>query len=78
MAQAYGQMKCVAYDALLHHGINYRDLPAYKDTTLLAEAEGLVLAEGRAKYMLWMERITNAIDAAIRRKTFRVTRRDDT
>lgn len=75
MAQAFAQMLIKAYDALLHHSINFRNLPEYKDQTLLLAAEKLVLLEGRNKYLLWIERVEHGIDAAIRRKTFRQVNR---
>lgn len=72
MAQAFAQMLLKAYDALLHFQINYRELPAYKDQALLEEAKELVITEGRNRYLLWIERICNGIDAAVRRKQFRL------
>lgn len=70
MAQAFSVMLLRAYDALLHFEINYRDLPAYKDQTLLEEGEKLIVAEGCHKYLLWIERLDHDIDAAVRRKQF--------
>ena len=72
MAQALDQMREVGYDALLYHHINYRDWPEYKDTRLLDEADKLVLLEGRNKYLLWIEHLTNAIEAAVRRRRMKL------
>ena len=71
MAQAYVHLCEKAYDALLYHGINYRDTPEYKDQTLLDDARKVVIAQGRVKVMLWLERVEHGIEAAIRRKTFK-------
>ena len=72
MAQAFAQLVLKGFDALLHFGINYRELPSYKDQTLLEAADKLVLLEGRNKYLLWIERVSNSIDAAVKRKQFRL------
>lgn len=72
MAHAYCKMYERGYDALLAFGINFRSLPEYKDSTLLDEADKLVITEGRNKYLLWIERVCNGIDAAVRRKQFRI------
>lgn len=77
MAQAFAKMLLHAYDALLHFSVNYRNLPAYKDQTLLEEGEKLVVVEGRNKYLLWIERLTNAISAAVRRAQFKLHHRKD-
>lgn len=71
MAQAFSQMLLKAFDALLYFGINYRTLPEYIDQHLLEEAKELVIEEGRGRYMLWIERVSHAIEAAQRRKQFR-------
>lgn len=71
LAQAFIDMLLVAYDALLHHGINYQSLPAYKDTTLLDEATTLPLEQAHDSFLTWMGRVKNDIKAAIRRKQFR-------
>ena len=76
MAQAFGQLMVKAFDALLHHGVNYRNLPEYKDEALLDEAKTLPLQRGFASYMRWMERVENGLAAAVRRKTFRDVKED--
>ena len=72
LAQAFVGMLTRAYDALLHHGVNYRDLKEYKDNTaILDEAGSLPITEGRSRFLSWMARVESGITAAIRRKTFR-------
>lgn len=71
LAQAFTQMGLKAYDALLNYGVNYRDLPEYKDTTLLDEGYKLPVERGTDKFLEWMRRVEHAITAAVRRKGFR-------
>lgn len=71
LAQAFAQMITKGYDALLHYGINFRDLPEYRDSKLIDEGSRLSLLRGQEKYMEWMKRVENGIRAAINRKTFR-------
>ena len=71
LAQVYLKMKRKAYDALLHHGINFRELRAFKDQTLLEDARNLTLARGQEAYIEWCRRVEHDIDAAITRKSFR-------
>ena len=71
LAQAFIDMLLTAYDALLHHGINYRTLPSYMDQTLLDEAKTLPPEKGHDSFMVWMGRVKNDIAAAIKRKGFR-------
>lgn len=70
LAQAFINMLLTAYDALLAHGVNYRNLPAYKDERLLDEARELPLERGHDSFMAWLARIHNDIKAAVRRKGF--------
>jgi hypothetical protein len=71
MAQAFVQMLLKAYDALLFHRVNYRDLPEYKDTTLLDEAAKLTPVHGQPRYIEWCKRVESGLRAAIARKSFR-------
>lgn len=71
MLQAFGQMMTEAFDALLHHSVNYRDIPEYRDQTLLDEASRVPLTRGVDKYMAWIGKVTNGIRAAVRRKSFK-------
>lgn len=71
LAQAFIDMLQHAFDALLHHGVNYRTLPAYKDETLLEEARRLPLEQGHDSFIEWMRRVTKDINAAVRRKGLR-------
>lgn len=70
-ARGYGQMMDQAYDALLHHNVNYRNLPEFKDQRLVEEAAKLPPPRSADRYLLWMERLTNAIRAAVRRAGFK-------
>lgn len=73
LAMAFQQLLHTAYDALLTHGVNYRSLPEYKDSTLLDEALGndTNIQTGQAKIMAYIERVRNGINAAVRRKGLR-------
>jgi hypothetical protein len=73
LAQAFNGLMQAAFDALLTHGVNYRTLPEYKDDGLLDAAlgNGVTIERGEANIMSWIERATNGISAAIRRKRFR-------
>lgn len=67
-------MMHTAYDALLHHSINYRNLPEYKDPDDRLEkalGNGVSVEEGKEGVMGYIERVSNGIAAAIRRKAFR-------
>lgn len=71
MLQAFGHMMHEAFDAMLHHSVNYRDIPEYRDQTLLEEASKVPLTRGVDKYLAWIGKVTNGIRAAVRRKSFR-------
>lgn len=71
LAQAFVNMLLTAYDAMLTHGVNYKNLPAYKDTSLLDEASTLPIERGHDSFMTWMGRVHNDIKAAVRRKGFK-------
>ena len=71
MSHAFGSMVLKAYDALLNYGINYRTLPAYKDTSLLDAAASLPISRGQSAYITWMQRVESDIRAAIHRKSFK-------
>ncbi len=76
LAQAWVGFLNFAYDALLHHGVNYRNLREYKESTELDDAQKLPMTEGRNKITQWLERLQNSISAAIRRKSFKVVPKD--
>lgn len=76
MVEAFVKFLMEAFDALLHHNVNYRNLPEYSDQTLLDEAHTLPLREGALSYHRWLERMTHAVRAAIRRKHFRDVNKD--
>ncbi len=71
LAQAWIDFFRHAYDALLTHGVNYRTLPEYKDSTELDDAQDLPVQAGREKIITWIGRLKNAVSAAVRRKGFR-------
>lgn len=69
LAHAFQSLVLQGYDALLHHGVNYRELPEHKDTTLLDK--GLNhgdLHQGEAHVMEWIKRVGHGIVAKVRRK----------
>lgn len=70
LAQAMAKMWEAAYDALLYHGVNFRTLKSYQDTTALDEAATMKLDVGRSKIMGWIERVISDIHATVRRKNF--------
>lgn len=71
-AQAFCQMLLKAYDALLHYGVNYRETPAYKDQTLLDEAEKLTPQRGFERHITWLGKVESDIAAHVRRKALRL------
>lgn len=73
LAQAALRLWEHAYDALLHHGVNFRTLPEYHDTTYLDAARKGSVTEGQSNILRWIERLTSGIHAAVRRKAFKVT-----
>ena len=74
LGQSFLTMWMTAYDALLSHNINVRDLKEYKDTSLLdaGMAQGS-LEDGRGSILEYIKRVESGIVAAIRRKTMGVT-----
>lgn len=71
LAQAFAGVLQVAYDALLHYGINFRTLPEYTNDRALDEANAMPIQEGRTRIMDWLGRVERGIAAAIRRKQFK-------
>ena len=76
LAQAWVGFLNFAYDALLQHGINYRTLKEYADSTTLDEAGKLPITKARDKIVTWLDRLQSAINAAVRRKNFKVHQHD--
>lgn len=72
LAQAWVSFQNYAYDSLLYHGVNYRDLKEYKDSTELDDAQKLTVTAGRDKIVQWLGRVKSGIRAAVRRKGFTV------
>jgi hypothetical protein len=72
LAQAWVGFLSFAYDALLHHGVNYRSLKDYKDSTELDDAQKMPISQARDKIVTWLGRLQSSIHAATRRKQFTV------
>lgn len=60
------------YDALLHYGVNYQDLPEYKRDKPLDHMQGRPLGEAQQEAISWIGKVQTGIAAAIRRKQFKV------
>lgn len=61
-----------AFDALLFYGINMRDLKEFKDDKSLDDAaKQKDIRHGQVTIMDYIKRVSNGIDAAIRRKQMR-------
>ncbi|GEL44698.1 hypothetical protein MEX01_52890 [Methylorubrum extorquens] len=73
MAQAFTQMQMMGYSALLNYGVNYQELPAYKDPDGLLEKAGKApLLDGQEAYFEYMRRVEHHIAAAVRREQFQL------
>ena len=68
LAQTFVDLVLYAYDALLSHAINYRNLPEWKDSTLMDRAAKEELSMGQSTMIEWMRRVKHGIRAAIARK----------
>lgn len=77
LAQAWVGFLNFAYDALLHHGINYRSLKEYNKSTELDDAQKQPLTQARDTIVGWLGRLQSAINAAVRRKSFKVHTHDE-
>lgn len=71
LAQAFFGLLEQGYDALLHHGVNFRLLPSYANSPALDEANEMSWEAGRTHVLTWIERVRNDITAAVRRKSFK-------
>ncbi|MDG4856412.1 hypothetical protein [Mesorhizobium sp. WSM4982] len=60
------------YSAQVSYGVNFMDLPEWKDMAALEEAYKLRPYAAQWKVVAWMERLDNALSAAIRRKQFKL------
>ncbi|TPJ33659.1 hypothetical protein [Mesorhizobium sp. B2-8-3] len=76
LAQAWVGFLNFAYDALLHHGVNYRSLKEYTNSTELDDAQKLPVSAARDKIVGWLGGLQSAIHAAVRRKQFKVHTHD--
>ena len=72
LAQAWVGFLNFAYDALLHHSVNYRSLPEYKNSKELDDAQKLPVTQARDKIVGWLGRLQSAIHANVRRGQFKV------
>lgn len=72
LAQAWIQFFQLAYDSLLHYGVNYKSLKEVQDDTVLDEAMNMPVTRARDTIVEYLGRCTSAIRAAIRRKNFTV------
>lgn len=68
MYEAALQMQQVAYDALLHHGVNFKTLPAFKRQTNLRKGLAEPPLRGLGKYVEWCRRMESEVKATVRRK----------
>lgn len=70
LSQAWHGVWAKAYVALLHHRVDFRTLPEYHRTDALdAALKQPTIEGGRTLIMQYLERLINAIEAAVRRKT---------
>lgn len=76
LAQAWVNFLHRAYDALLYHGVNYRVLKEYANSTELDDAQKLPVSQARDKIVLWLGRLQSSIEATVRRKNFKVHTHD--
>ncbi|UIY29166.1 hypothetical protein LZK73_21780 [Neorhizobium galegae] len=76
LAQAWVSFLHFAYDALLYHGVNYRTLKEYANSTELDDANKLPVSQARDKIVLWLGRLQSSINATVRRKNFKVHEHD--
>ncbi len=72
LAYAFIDMLRKGYDALLYHSINYQSLPEYKHDSPLDDLTKKPLDQVNVEAMNWMQRVKSGIEAAIRRKNFKV------
>lgn len=73
LAQAWIDFYQTAYDALLYHTVNFRTLPEFKNTEALDAAYKLPPEEGRTKVLVWIAKLSSGVNAAVRRKGFKLT-----
>lgn len=78
MANVFIKFILKAYDALLHHGVNFKSLPEWArgHEVELDRIHKLPFQRGTHEYVSWVGRLSNAVDAAVRRKGFHVVPRE--
>lgn len=67
-AQMMARFVLRGYTAQVAYGVNFMDLPEWKDMQQLDEAYKLRPYAAQWRVVAWMERLDNALSAAIRRK----------
>lgn len=72
IAYAFIDTLRAGYDALLNFGINYQSLPEYKQDSPLDDLGKKPLEEVKVTSIAWLARVKSGIEAAIRRKNFRI------
>lgn len=71
-AQAMGHFLLYAYDMLRSYGVDFKKLPEWNDQTELEEAAKLKPHAGLPRNIGWIQRLENALRAAVRRKQFKL------
>jgi hypothetical protein len=70
LVSGFNDLLHLAFDALLHHGVNYKELRAYKDpTNPLMDTTPRDRWDAFQRVAHWLSKMTNDIAAAVRRKT---------
>ncbi len=72
IAYAFIDLLRTAYDALLHHGVNYQNLPEYKADSPLNDLGKYPIEEVKVRSIGWIGKVKHAIEAQVRRKNFKV------
>ena len=67
-AQALSQFLLRAFDAMVAYGVNFKDLPEWKDQSDLDVARSLKATAAQGLIMTYMARLEHGLTAAIRRK----------
>jgi hypothetical protein len=73
-AQMMARFVLRGYTAQVSYGVNFMDLPEWKDMEQLDEAYKLRPHSAQLKVVAWMERLDHALTAAIRRKQMQLVK----
>lgn len=71
-AQSFAQLLLKAFDALVTFGVNFKTLPEWSDMTTLERAAKMRPVTGTPLIIGWFSKLDSALDAAVRRKQFRL------